>query len=91
MLSSNGCAVLGVQEDDHQRLLQQMASRLTVSDFCMGRGDAQAKSESERRTQAVGKHNRDFPLQQSVQRHVLSLVLANNTACFERSISRVKV
>ena len=83
--------VLGVQEDDHQRLLQQMASRLTMSDFCMGRGDAQAKSESERRTQAVGKHNRDFPLQQSVQRHVLSLVLANNTACFERSISRVKV
>ena len=42
--------VLGVQEDDHKRLLQQMASRLTMSDFCMGRGDAQAKSELERRT-----------------------------------------
>lgn len=66
------CWDLGVQEDDHQRLLQQMASRLTMSDFYMGRGDAQAKSEPERRTQAVGKHNRDFPLQQSVQRHVLS-------------------
>ena len=55
--------VLGVQEDDHQRLLKQMASRLTMSDFCMGRGDAQAKSELERGTQAVDKHNRDFPLQ----------------------------
>ena len=42
--------VLGVQEDDHKRLLQQMASRLTMSDFCMGRGDAQAKRELERRT-----------------------------------------
>ena len=83
--------VLGVQEDDHQRLLQQMASRLTMSDIFMGWGGGMPRPRVNLRGEHRQWENTTETFLYNNQCKSMSLVLANNTACFERTISRVKV